>query len=138
MNETTDATLFERPRRTQSLWPVVLIVVVPAVLVVAALYAAQGVGSHPDKLHTYRVAHTRFGDAIVGCGGDLTTKCDGHVGLKFPHETDELLAYFSAGPGQAHVLDQPYFDHLTRDIAGDPPQGTEWTVFECPGARWDV
>jgi len=142
MSDTTNTTRSEPARRAQSLWPVIFIVLVPAAVaaVIAALmlYATHGVGSHSGKLHTYRVAHTRFGDAIVGWGGDLTSNCDGYVGLKFAHETDGLLAYFSAGSTGQHVLDQRYFDHLARGIAGEPPPGTHWTVFECPGARWDV
>jgi len=142
MNDTTTTQWSESAPREQSLWPVVFVILVPAafaaLLVAGMLYAAYGRGSTTDKLHTYRVAHTRFGDAIVGCGGDVTAKCDGHVGLKFAEETDALLAYFSAGPAGEHVLDRAYFDRLARGIAGDPPPGTQWTVFVCPGARWDV
>jgi hypothetical protein len=142
MHDTTNTPVLDAAPREQSLWPVVFVILVPAafaaLLVAAMLSAAHGRGSRTEKLHTYRVVHTRFGDAIVGCGGDVTAKCDEHVGLKFSEETDGLLAYFSAGPSGAHVLDQAYFDHLARGIAGAPPPGTQWTVFECPGARWDV
>ena len=142
VGETADAMVSEPPRRDQSLWPVALIVVIPALLLAVILYAAQSVGggSGPDALDVYRVVHTRFGDAIVACGGDVTTKCDRYVGLKFAQQTPELLAYFDPGYAAAapYIFDKAYFDRLARAVAGNPPPGTQWTVFTCPGARWDV
>jgi hypothetical protein len=127
------------PRKgAKSLWPLALIVLIPGLLLGGIFLSLRSWGTSIAKsheFHSYGVVHTRLGDATVGCGGDLTFACNGDVGIQFDHQTPELLAYFTAGK---HVLDQTYFDHLVRGLAGNPPAGTRWTVFACPGARWDV
>jgi hypothetical protein len=120
-------------QREPSLWPAALIIVIPVLLIGAMLYATRYLGSsdsRPVHFHSYGVVHTRLGDATVGCGGDLTSTCDGEVGLEFARRTPELRAYFA--PALFHLYDPVFFDRLARGLAGSPPPGTQWTALSMP------
>src|SRR5437588_12285405 len=83
----------DRRRRETSLWPVALIIVIPGLFLAVLVYALRGWDSSISQshaFHSYGVVHTRLGDATVGCGGDLTYRCNGDVGLRFARQTPEL------------------------------------------------
>jgi hypothetical protein len=132
-------------RRDPSLWSAALILVVPAVLIVAMFWAGHVLRAsdptQPSPIHRLGVVHTRFGVADVVCGGNLTHGChSGEAGLVFREDSPQLDAYFHTGNQQTIAelvklggLDrfEAWRAELMRAVAGDPPAGTRWAGFEA-------
>lgn len=78
--------------------------------------------SQPPDFYNFGAVHTPLGDAVVACGGEVSSGCGNTTALAFVSCSEPIRAYFTG------VYDPQGLDaHVRRLIGKRAPSGTTWT-----------